>query len=232
MKQALPGEMYRTPKVRSPALLIAVGTGSILLIAALILPLFALMNQDVSDAEIVRLSNIGQAYGVASAVLSAAALLALAGSIAYQAKQRRDDRIVTWRSAQESLLRLAIDDPETYAPCIMNVEDFEDMEQIKRHLFTTLWLGYGRAGIYLGYITETDLRTELLKDTFSSPVGRELWRLRKERIVQAGRDGPWFERVVEEEYARAVAVMPRPESRSGASDNSPSENAKGSNVAE
>jgi hypothetical protein len=162
------------------------------------------MNGNTSDGSIARLGNIGQAYGVLSAVLSAAALLALAGSIAYQVKERRDDRIITWRTAHESLLRLTIEEPEIFGPCIMNVADFKDLEEVRRYLFTTLWLGYGRAGISVGYMTEASLRDEILGKMFESPVGRELWSLRRERLEHVGIYGAWYEKVVEEEYRKAV----------------------------
>lgn len=177
------------------------------------------MNGGISDAEIVRWSNVGQAYGVVSAILSCAALIGLSGSIVYQAQQRRDDRIIAWRSAHESLVRLVLDDPATFAPCIQNIDDFQSLQEVKRYMFTTLWLGYGRAGLHLGYATEADLRSEMLSSMFESPIGRELWQIRRRRILDRMHSETWFETVVEEVYQSAMAGEQMPPKEPVASTN-------------
>jgi hypothetical protein len=182
--------------------------GALALTSALIIPPVVLMNGGISETSVDRLSNIGQAYGVISAVLSAVALAALAASILYQARQYRVDQIIAWQNSQESLLRLAIEDPATFAPCIQDIDQFKDLEQVKRYYFATLWLSFSRTSAELGLFTDADLRDEIFRNMFRSPVATELWRIRRERILQTfGRlDGFW--RVAEEEYQKSMSTRP------------------------
>src|SRR4051794_23078917 len=59
-----------------------------------------------------RLSDVGQAYGGVSAVLSALAFCAIAASLLLQFQQTRSASIAAARERHFELVRLAIDDPD------------------------------------------------------------------------------------------------------------------------
>jgi len=198
-------DSFRTKRRRQVLVYTVIAVVALNTVVALSLPSIVLMNSDVSDASIARLSDIGQAYGVASAILSAIALVVLAASIFYQARQNRYDRIVAWRDSQESLLRLVIEDPATFGPCVQDTELFTDPGQMRRYYFTTLWLSFSRASTDLGFFNQADLREEILKNMFRSPVARELWQIRRQRIIETYGSITGFLGIVDEEYGRSIA---------------------------
>src|SRR3954453_12429769 len=72
----------------------------------------------LTDEQIARLSNLGQSYGIVSAFLSSAALVGVVASVFYQATQTRIQGVATWRSAHTDLLKMVMEDPALYGPCI------------------------------------------------------------------------------------------------------------------
>jgi hypothetical protein len=62
----------------------------------------------------VTLGNVGQAYGGISALISAIALVGIAGSLLLQSRQHSLDRIFYHRSRQAELYAVVREDPELY----------------------------------------------------------------------------------------------------------------------
>jgi hypothetical protein len=170
-----------------------------------------LITGSISDVSLIRLGNIGQLYGAASAALSALAVLAVAFSLAYQARQDQHNRLTSWRSSQENLLRLAIDQPKTFAPCLMDVDSFDSLEDLRRFLYITQWLAFMRIGLDLGQITEREFRQEFCRGMFASPVGPKLWLLRRDALLNQYGYLDEFLQAVDDEYRNSLKkTVPTP----------------------
>lgn len=178
-----------------------------LIVIALLAPLPFLLNGRLSDSAVIRVANIGQAFGIASAIMSALALGFVALSLIYQGRQTRDLQAISWRDAHEGLVRMVMDEPELLGPCMIDYDRFDNVEQARQYLFTTLWLAHARVGLRTGFLTETDLRDEICGGMFHNETGRQLWRLRWD--VLASRGGvDYFTQVVNEEYDKVMAQVP------------------------
>ncbi|WP_203779328.1 DUF6082 family protein [Actinoplanes philippinensis] len=94
-------------------MIVAIAALTILAVAAVPLALGRIGRLITADRE--SLGNIGDSYGVVSAVFSASAFLAVAASIRYQARAFDQQRLQASRDRRLELLRLVLDDPETYA---------------------------------------------------------------------------------------------------------------------
>jgi len=164
-----------------------------------------------------RLSNIGQTYGAASAILSAVALIGVSLSILVQARQARTERIRIVRERHMDLLRIILDAPNTYGPVIsMQARSAVDTQ---RFLFTTMWMNYSLMGFQMGLISEEVLRADHL--AFGGEPMRTWWAsARRYWIGVPGQDRKerQFVRIVDEEYRRSVAegppIVPDPEGSS------------------
>ncbi|MBG0564917.1 DUF6082 family protein [Actinoplanes aureus] len=184
-------------------------TAAALGIACVIGPLFYLLSPAMTDQDITRVSDLGQAYGILSAALSAITLGVVATSLVYQARQERSYRIDAIRQRQKDLLSLAIEEPEVFGPCIDG--DFaksESSEEVRRYLFTTLILSYGLAGYEMGYFSKEHLREEFARPMFRGPVGRQLWEKRRKVLsAQATTDAESYNAIFEAEYQRALEEL-------------------------
>jgi ABC-type sulfate transport system permease subunit len=111
--------MSTTRLLQSPALRRAVGRGfiTVLLIIAIVgafggvalSPAVIGHVSNTSDAQWQRLSNIGQTYGAASAMLSVLALIGVAISLILQSRETRAAREQARRALHFELLKMAMD---------------------------------------------------------------------------------------------------------------------------
>jgi hypothetical protein len=155
----------------------------------------------------LRLSNIGQAYGAASAIISGVALTGIAFSLLFQARQGRLDRIRAIRDRQVELLRIVLDDPKIYAP-VIGLPPSSDEDEIRQFYFTTLWMNYSRLGYEAGVITESHLRKEIFPSAFGSAPVRNYWNTTSASWQQGAghsRRDRRFARIAAEEYRKAMA---------------------------
>src|SRR5439155_25698469 len=90
--------------------------GTFVFAVVLLTPTVLALAGGLTDAQLVRLSNLGQAYGAVSVLLSAIALAGVAASISHQSEQSRLQRLQNWRSMHTQLLEVAMHDPETFWP--------------------------------------------------------------------------------------------------------------------
>ncbi|MEU8613528.1 DUF6082 family protein [Actinoplanes sp. NPDC048791] len=118
------------------------------------------------------MSNVGQAYGFASAIISAAALFAVARSFSMQVKQSRAAEIQALRSMHVEVARLSFEYPDVVAPAWGRSPD--DREYL-RDVWRTLVLQYALAGYELGETPESNLRQEFARGLFSTAEGRAWW---------------------------------------------------------
>lgn len=186
---------------------IAILVASVLLVGVAIAPfLFGWLR--VGDrVDWLRLSEIGQSYGVASAALSALALCAVAAAAVLQARQARASQVYGARSFHLELLKLAIDRPEYRAALGL---DFDALgaDRWPLHAYINLWMMYLQTSFLTASISAVGLRRILADEIFGGPAGLAYWpRARSAFRAEAqSRRHDRFLRIVEEEYTRAGAL--------------------------
>src|ERR1019366_579474 len=146
---------------------IVTGVAAVILLSPLLLRALGTLG----GANWSRLSEIGQAYGAASAILSALAVGGVAVSLFLQAGQARANQVQMVRDFQRELVMACLDNPDLYLPCWRPMPD-RDMNGARQDLYTMLRLNYGQMGYEVGIITEASLRGDLLEGIFQGAVGR------------------------------------------------------------
>ena len=169
-------------------------------------PSFILLTGGYSDDALARLSNVGQAYGTISAILSALALLAVGASIAYQVRQERAQRIDSFNRILSANLDMLMQDIETFAPCIINPTEFDSPEQMRQYFFTSAWLNNLRTMFELGAYSENQLRKEAIGDMTRSSLARDFWKKRRRYILAQEGQLSAFHEIVDEEFRAADLV--------------------------
>jgi len=155
-----------------------------------------------------RLSDIGQAYGAVSALLSALAFSGIAVSLFIQARQARAAELQTTYSMFVELMRITLDDPETYAPCWEPLAGAPSTpEQVRRHVFSTMIGSYLETSYRAGVSSEAGLRSGI-HDLLQGEVPRQHWqRVRSYWLARAAPNSKQgrFARLLEGEYAKVIA---------------------------
>ena len=189
-------------------LVIALTAGILGLI--LLSPLLLRQMGGLGGVDWARLSNIGQTYGAASAVLSALAVGGVAISLFLQANQGRANQVQMVREYQRELVRILLDDPELYLPCWRSYDlPGLDINAKRQQLFSMLRMNYAQMGYEVGIIDEPSLRGDLLKGTFQGVAGREYWMdARQRRSLNRRAPARRFWSIVDDEYREAVAAGP------------------------
>jgi hypothetical protein len=191
-------------------------------VAAMVLCILAVLGLwfvlNLPKQQLDRLSDAGQAFGVVSAMFSAAALSGVVASVVYQSHQARNHRYEIWQTAHANLLLRVIDEPAVYGPCIGDAGQFGSEEELRRYYFTTLWLNFGQIGLRVGTMSEASIRGELCGEMFRSQVARDLWLRRRHAVVAAYGGLGRFQAIVDEEYERSIrdtSPEPAPEASGG-----------------
>ena len=176
----------------------------------LVSPLLLRQIAKIKGIDWAQLSNIGQTYGAASAILSAIALMGVTLSLLIQARQAKTERIRITRERQIELLRIILDAPEVYGP-VIGVEARLSGIDPRRFIFCTMWVNYARLGYEAGVITEPILHDDIFGPAFKGESMRKWWaRTRKYwsgDLIQ-GRKELKFVQIVDEEYRKAEAAGP------------------------
>lgn len=120
-----------------------------------------------------RLSDIGQALGIASALLSGGALIAVVVSIRLQAQQTQVMQFQSVRAMRMELLRTAMDN-EAYLP-VWGYGPWISSEEIKKRAYFSSVFSYLQISFGLGAIPENELRLDLAR-SFTNREVRDAWR--------------------------------------------------------
>jgi hypothetical protein len=144
-----------------------------LLISAVLLSPFALGWIGDSDADWVRLGNIGQAYQAVAAVLTTLALLFVAQQVRLQRQELHANRIEEHRRRHQEIRLMMMSDP-VYMACWgtfdMGSETFQERRQFQYlNLLFLSWLTSQRVGLPLW-----DLEV-VLAGIFDGKPGRDYW---------------------------------------------------------
>lgn len=124
----------------------------------------------------VTLSNVGQAYGV----LSAIALVGVAASIFFQARGEYAQRVQMVRDYHLELRRMALDNPEVYMPCWRPVRAPNlDLTGRQQHLYLHLTMTFAWMSYSIGVMSDKALE-DLCVGIFKGEAGRTYWDYEKE----------------------------------------------------
>jgi hypothetical protein len=205
--------IIRKATIYLAALIAIAGVLSLILVSPLLLQQLA----QTKGIDWAGLSNIGQTYGAASAILSAIALIGITLSLIIQARQARIERVRITRERHMELLRVILDAPKVYGP-IIGVEAEQSGIDVRRFLFCTMWVNYARMGFEAGVLTEELLHDDIFAPAFKSEPMRKWWnRARKYwsgNLIQ-GRKDRAFVQIIDEEYRKAEkdgpAIVPSAE---------------------
>ncbi|WP_369779697.1 DUF6082 family protein [Streptomyces sp. R33] len=120
-----------------------------------------------------RLSDVSQSYGAVSLVISAAALLGVVTSIAFQAKQARLDGEQTFRAAHRELTMLTLSDPallRCWEPPRIPTTEARWKQLMVTNLIVSMWA----SDHHLGRLNDNALRV-VLRAHFRGEVARAHW---------------------------------------------------------
>ena len=151
------------------------------------------------------LADIGQTYGVVSAIFSALAVVGVAASLIYQARSHRLVQVQTVRGTQRELLSRVMDNPKIYGPAL----GFEPLKQdgtlLEQRLMVTAWVGYLYSAYDSGAVAEEDLRNDALAALFSGTIGRKWWE-RGSRAWTESKDPKErkFARILDDIYTKSA----------------------------
>jgi hypothetical protein len=148
-----------------------------------------------------RLSDIGQTYGAASAILSALAFGGIAVSIFIQIRQAKTQEIQATYGFYFDLMRITLEDPETYAPCWGPMLCKQTRRDIRRHLLVNQIWHY----LLAAHKTDTLSKDAIfrgLRNQFEGEVPRDVWRRIGDGWKNPGmdRDTASFVDIVDREY--------------------------------
>jgi hypothetical protein len=180
--------------------LLAAFTALVILAPALVLALMAMHD----PLPWQRLSDVGQAFGAVSAVVSAIALLGVVTSLVIQQRQNRMTEEQTVRQRHFELVRITMEDPKFlyvwgdlpevgYDPALLGFGN----------LVVSHWLMLWR----IGNIDEETLRRNAAA-YFAGSVGRDHWQHGGPGWSTPDRRAERFVSIMSEEYHKAVSAGP------------------------
>jgi hypothetical protein len=202
---------WRKSSIRKAVIyLIALSALAGILSLILVSPLLLRQLAQIKGIDWTKLSNIGQTYGTASAILSAVALIGIAISLLIQARQAKTERVRITRERHMELLHIVLDAPEIYSS-IIGAEAAQSGLDARQFTFCTMWVNYARMGFEAGVLTEELLHDDIFGPAFGNEPMRKWWiRARKYwsgDLIQ-GRKDRKFVQIVDQEYRKALKVPP------------------------
>jgi hypothetical protein len=191
-------------RIGSRRLLLAVTiAGSVLLI---VLTPFAFGLLGRTGANWPALSNIGQAYGGISALVSAVALAGVALSLATQNRQVRVAEEYAHREQHRTLLKMAMDDPDLMA-CFGKLDG--DPTQRRQHVYVNLYVAFLFSSWRLGYISSAEAR-HVFVEIFSAQPGRRYWAAARRLRGAAPAFSAEFDALLDAEWERVADTPDEP----------------------
>ena len=147
--------MHRRPGGLSSALTFAaVGAGAAVVLVGAAMWL-AHFGKSASDQDWHRLSDIGQAFGVVSAAISAAALAAVALSLNIQRRQAGVAQMEAVFALRSQLLQFAVDRPE-HLP-VWGHDLADGVENVRGNAYASMVFSYLRMAYALGQLSRPEL---------------------------------------------------------------------------
>lgn len=155
-----------------------------------------------------QLSNIGQTYGAASALLSAMALAGIGISVVLQAKELLAARRLSTRTLHIELLRMAMEDPALLQCWGFPREGFT-LDQSRQIGYFNLIFSHWEMLWELGDISEELMQVDA-KAIFSNEIGRWYWREygAQRDFYPANTHGKRLRQIFEDEFQLAAEFNP------------------------
>ncbi|MEV1006627.1 DUF6082 family protein [Streptomyces sp. NPDC049881] len=145
----------------------------VLVVGAVLSTPFLLRAVAPSDTDWGQLSDVSQTYGALSVLISAAALVGVAASLTYQARQTRVEQEESARSAHRELVLLSLGDP-VLRTCWEPPGAEVTADEWRRLAFTNLIMARWENSFRLRRTTEEQLR-RLLANHFRGAPARTHW---------------------------------------------------------
>ncbi|MEO3799706.1 DUF6082 family protein [Nonomuraea sp. B1E8] len=130
------------------------------------------------------MSDIGETYGAASAVLSALALIAIGASLFLQAREMKFSREEAERAHHFQLLQLQIENP-VLSGAMHRADSGLDP---RLHLYLNLVLSYWEMLFRVGQMHEPVLQEYARHDFLGTEVGRRFWEGTRGRRLALAKD--------------------------------------------
>lgn len=156
-----------------------------------------------------QLSNIGQTYGAASALLTGLALIGVAGSMVFQVRAIQVGRDQSIRDQHVHLIEMSLADPVYWRAWGADPKWFQNVNRSRQQTYANLIVSFWQNAYLLGNVKEPGLRAAF-EEFFQGEAGREYWdRAGKIRLrsSQTRRDKR-FHYMMDEEYHKAIAAGP------------------------
>jgi hypothetical protein len=150
------------------------------------------------------LSEIGQAFGTISALISAVALLGITASLRLQRQQTKVAQFQLVSGMRTDLLNLALEDPRYLAPWGITIS--HDAQAAKDRAYTSLVFSYVKMAFVVGLLSELELESSA-RAAFLYPRVRTFWeQARDVYLADATSDrATRFAELMENAYASTVA---------------------------
>jgi len=183
----------RRSRARRSILLAALvlALGAIGIAAIVLSPLLLIQLNDLGGINWSRLSEIGQTYSAASAILATFAPVAVAISLFVQIRQVRASQIHVVRELHGELMRMALEDPNLYFAS-WGPAWVASVPNLRQHLYTNLVMNYFHMAYEVGIYGEPVIRRfvagmfEKLMSAAATGACRGLPGLRKQKEIDAG----------------------------------------------
>jgi hypothetical protein len=155
-----------------------------------------------------QLSNIGQAYGAASALLTGLALIGVAASIILQVREMNAAREQSSREHHAHLLEMALQDP-VYQRCWGVDPSKHTADAFRQRGYLNLIVSYWQRDYRVNGISDLMLRSNLTS-LFRGEAARKWWtNTRNYRISAAvNHRDKRFCRIIDKEFRKAVSSGP------------------------
>jgi Family of unknown function (DUF6082) len=210
-------EVYHSPKGREVAAVLKRATVGLALILATVavLALVAISPLALKQLTSIRavnwgqLSNIGQTYGAASALLTGLALVGVAGSMIFQIRAIDISRAQTVRQQHAHLIEMALMDPVYMRAWGHDPMAYGGADRSRQLFYINLILSFWEDGYRLGSISENIIRGDLAI-MFCGEAGREFWAIARYARLQTSHDrrNKRFAQIAEEEFQKATSIGP------------------------
>ncbi|MBB5776408.1 DUF6082 family protein [Nonomuraea jabiensis] len=153
-----------------------------------------------------QLSDIGQTYGAASAVLSAFALVAIGVSLFLQAREMRISREEAQRTHHLQLMQLQIENPALHRVLGMPHTGLDP----RVHLYLNLLLSYWEMLFIVGELPESILVDYARTDFFGTEAGTRFWKGTREyrRLVARNRRSQRFVAAIDLAWRQSLEARP------------------------
>jgi hypothetical protein len=200
--------MNRRLSARHGLLITLTAVACLIAISLIAFSPFALTALEGLSKDWGKLSNIGQAYGAISALVSSLALAGVVVSLLYQARAGHTAREQSIRTLQQQLIRMEMEDSTLMtalgAPWDLPIP--AESAKIREHLYIHMWVSFWAGNYVVGELTAPAVRKVVRGELFNSRAGRRYWAAIRENVLSTN-EGKYrrFAGIVDEEYQKVMA---------------------------